>query len=203
MIGVGIAANFAAGHHRSRVVDPAVSVTTFEEGATLLVVYGTALAVDGRPRLLGAEAVGSPPRPTSRSMPLALLGRRSAPLLAVVAAAHRRLPRPGRRRPRQRCRRRRDPGDRRRRRRRDLEDRSRSSATASWRSTVLAFVGLLLKTFTGDGRRRRRTTRTVATRSSGAPRRRRRPTTTTTCRPSRRRAPVDQRHPTLPEGSPS
>jgi heme/copper-type cytochrome/quinol oxidase subunit 1 len=82
-IGAGIAANALQGITDLELIDPgSYTVTTFEEGATLLVVYGTVLAVLGglvfwAPKLWG-RVVGD-----AKAVPLALLGMAGTLLAAV------------------------------------------------------------------------------------------------------------------------
>jgi heme/copper-type cytochrome/quinol oxidase subunit 1 len=83
MIGAGVAANFLQSITDLELVDPTDNVSsTFEEGATLLVVYGTALAVIGgivywAPKLWGRLL------PDKQVLPLALLGVAGTLLAAV------------------------------------------------------------------------------------------------------------------------
>ena len=82
MIGVGVAGNFLQGIIDLELVDPAANVSSvLEEGATLYVAYGTALAVMGgltfwAPKLWGRTLADK------QLLPLALLG-----LLATVLAS--------------------------------------------------------------------------------------------------------------------
>jgi heme/copper-type cytochrome/quinol oxidase subunit 1 len=82
-VGAGIAANAVQGIADLELIDPgSYSVTTFEEGATLLVVYGAVLAVIGglifwAPKLWG-RTIGD-----AKVIPLALLGMAGTLLAAV------------------------------------------------------------------------------------------------------------------------
>ena len=82
MIGAGIAGNFLQGIVDLELVDPAANVASvLEEGATIYLAYGTALAVMGglvfwAPKLWGRTL------PDAQALPLALLGA-----LATVLAA--------------------------------------------------------------------------------------------------------------------
>lgn len=82
-VGAGIAANAVQGIADLELIDPgSYSVTTFEEGTTLLVVYGTVLAAIGglifwAPKLWG-RVIGD-----AKAIPLALLGLAGTLLAAV------------------------------------------------------------------------------------------------------------------------